>query len=62
LVGFDPKAAVQEADTMYYLRIWDIVIPAVTALMAIWIMWKYDLTEERAKEIKSILVKRRGEL
>lgn len=62
LVGFDPKATVQAADTMHYLRIWDIVIPAVTALMAIWIMWKYDLTEERAKEIKSILVQRRGEL
>ena len=62
LVGFDQNAAVQTAETMTNLRIADILIPAITAALAIWVMWKYSLNEERVHEIKEILVKRRGEL
>tara|TARA_R110001632_G_scaffold19898_4_gene59834 strand:- start:11940 stop:13580 length:1641 start_codon:yes stop_codon:yes gene_type:complete len=62
LVGFDEGAVSQTAETMTNLRIADIVIPAATAGIAIWIMWKYSLNESRAKEIKVELVKRRGEL
>ena len=62
LVGFDEGAVNQSAETMTNLRIADIVIPAVTAALAIWIMWKYNLNEDRAREIKTVLVKRRGEL
>lgn len=61
LVGFDGNAAVQSADTITNLRIADIVIPVLTAALAIWVMWNYDLTEERAHEIKEELVARRGE-
>jgi len=62
LVGFDQNAATQTADTIIQLRIADIIIPSVTAGLAILIMWKYSLNEEKAKEIKVELVKRRGEL
>ncbi len=62
LVGFDQNATIQTAETMINLRIADIVIPAVTAAMAIGIMWNYSLTEKRAEEIKEILVERRGEI
>jgi len=62
LVGFDQNAAVQAAETLTKLRIADIAIPAITALLAILVMWKYDLTEEKAREIKAKLVARRGEL
>ena len=62
LVGFDEGAVSQTAETMSKLRIADIVIPAATAAIAIWIMWKYNLDEKRAREIKEELVKRRGEL
>jgi len=62
VVGFDGNAAVQTAETIRDLRIADIVIPAVTAALAIVIMWKYSLNETRAAEIKQILVDRRGEL
>jgi GPH family glycoside/pentoside/hexuronide:cation symporter len=62
LVGFDEGAVSQTAETMTNLRIADIVIPAATAGIAIWIMWKYSLNESRSKEIKIELVKRRGEL
>jgi len=30
--------------------------------LAIWVMWKYDLSEERAKDIKAQLEERRGVL
>jgi len=49
-------------ETMTQLRIADIIIPAVTAAIAIWIMWTYNLDEKRAKEIKEELVRRRGEI
>jgi GPH family glycoside/pentoside/hexuronide:cation symporter len=61
LVGFDQNAAVQTSETITNLRIADIVIPVLTASLAIWVMWNYDLTEERAHEIKEELVARRGE-
>ena len=61
-VGFISDAETQSIDTMTNLRIADIVIPAATAGIAIWIMWNYSLSETRAKEIKETLVERRGEL
>lgn len=61
-IGFDGGAATQTAETMYSLRLADIIIPSATAGIAIIIMWKYSLNEKRAKEIKEKLVARRGEL
>ncbi len=62
LVGFDQNATIQTAEAMVNLRLADIIIPAVTAAMAIGVMWNYGLSEEKAKEIKERLVERRGEL
>ena len=60
-VGFDENAASQTAETMTNLRIADILIPISTAIMAILVMWNYDVTEEKSREIRSILESRRGE-
>ena len=62
LVGFDQNKITQTAETMTNLRIADIVIPSLTAALAIWVMWKYNLDEKRAREIKEELIRRRGEL
>jgi GPH family glycoside/pentoside/hexuronide:cation symporter len=62
LVGFDQNAAIQTAETITRLRIADIAIPAITALIAILVMWKYDLTETKVMEIRMKLIERRGEL
>ena len=62
MVGFDQNAAIQTPETVINLRLADITIPALTAALAIWVMWGYDLTEEKANEIKVELVRRRGEL
>ena len=62
VVGFDQNLAQQTAETMTNLRIADIVIPAITAGLAILVMWNYNLTEDRARKIKEELEARRGEL
>ena len=62
LLGYDPKAGTQTAEALTGMRITDIGLPAITAALAIWVMWKYSLNEKRAREIKDILVERRGEL
>ena len=62
LIGFEGGAAMQSSETIIQLRLADIIIPSLTAFLAIIVMWNYDLTEEKAHEIKSELVKRRGEL
>jgi GPH family glycoside/pentoside/hexuronide:cation symporter len=62
LVGFDQNATQQAVETLTQLRVADILIPAATAFIAILVMWRYDLTEEKAREIKAKLVERRGEL
>lgn len=59
-VGFDESIDQQAMDTLTNLRIADIVIPIVTALMAIAIIWKYHITEDKAHEIREALVARRG--
>ncbi|MGH1385282.1 MFS transporter [Kordia sp.] len=62
LLGYDSSASTQTAEALIGMRITDIVLPVLTAGLAIWVMWDYSLNEERAMEIKEELVKRRGEL
>jgi glycoside/pentoside/hexuronide:cation symporter, GPH family len=62
MVGFDQNSATQAASTITNLRMADIIIPVGTALIAILVMWNYDLSEEKAREIKEELVRKRGEL
>lgn len=62
IVGFDQNAQLQTVETLTRLRLADIIVPAFTAGLAIWVMWSYDLTEDRAREIQETLVERRGEL
>ena len=62
IVGFDPNVTEHSIETMTNLRIADILVPSSTAALAVWVMWKYSLSEIRAKEIKEKLVERRGEL
>jgi len=62
VVGFDQNAATQSLETMNNLRLADIIVPAVTALLAIYVMKDYSLSEERIIEIKRELENRRGQL
>ena len=58
-VGFDQNVTVQSAETITHLRIADIVIPIATGILAILIMWKYDVGEEKSHEIRAALLLRR---
>jgi GPH family glycoside/pentoside/hexuronide:cation symporter len=60
LVGFDAKSSIQAVETMYNLRIADIVIPSLTAGLAVLIMWNYNLNEDRVSRIKKELEERRA--
>ncbi len=61
-VGFDESVDVQTVSALTNLRIADIIIPVVTALMAIVIIWRYDIDEKRALEIREALISRRGKV
>jgi GPH family glycoside/pentoside/hexuronide:cation symporter len=61
-IGFQGGASTQTAETIKNLRLADIVIPSITAFLAIIVMWNYDLSEEKADAIKAELIKRRGVL
>ena len=58
--GFAPEAAVQAEGAMDGMRIAYSLIPIAGALLAIWFMRDYDVTEERANEIKAELERRRA--
>ena len=62
LVGFDEEITVQSVETITKLRLADIIIPAISGVLAIIIMWKYDITEKKANEIRAALIKRRGSI
>ena len=59
-VAFDQNAAVQTSETLTQLRLADIIVPAGSAFVAIFVMSGYNLTESKMAEIKAELKKRRG--
>lgn len=61
-VGFNQNVQVQSHQTITSLRLADIIIPSIAGIIAIIVMWKYDITEKRANEIRNELVNRRGKL
>ncbi|CDT79330.1 hypothetical protein VCR29J2_650001 [Vibrio coralliirubri] len=44
------------------MRVADILIPVVTAVLAIVVMYRYDFTEQRAIEVRQELEFRRGKI
>jgi glycoside/pentoside/hexuronide:cation symporter, GPH family len=57
--GFNEKLAVQSDSTLFWLRFWEIGLPAVMCFFSAFLLTKYPLTEQRAYEIKDLLEKRR---
>lgn len=62
LVGFDKNATAQTVETMTNLRLADIIIPVASGLIAIIAIWKYNITEGKAYEIRTALIERRGKV
>ena len=59
-IGFNQNVEAQNPQTITYLRLADIIIPSLAGILAIIIMWNYDITEKKAREIREELVRRRG--
>ncbi len=59
VVGFDPNLATQPDGAVFGLRAFYSGFPIIGTLIAIYVMWRYDLTEERANEISAKLEKRK---
>ena len=62
LVGFDESIDVQSMEALTNLRLADIIIPVVAAILAIILVWKYDITESKALKIRKALITRRGKV
>ncbi len=61
-VGFSPDATAQPEGAITGLRIFYSGFPIIGTLIAIYVMWNYDLTEKRANEISTALAKRKAGL
>ena len=61
-VGFDSGAATQTESAVTGLRLAFSGLPILGTIISIWVMWDYDLSEEKARGIKAELMQRKGEL
>lgn len=59
-IGFDAKIGAQSPHTLAWMKAAYVIAPACGALVALWLMSRYDLTEERSYEIKAELAARRN--
>ena len=61
--GFDVELGGQQnADTLFWMRVIDVTIPLICALLAIWMIYLYPITEEKAHEVRKALEARRGKV
>lgn len=59
--GFDVALEGNQSEqTLLLMRIFDVTIPIVASAIAIWMVASYSITEEKAREIRSLLEARRG--
>jgi GPH family glycoside/pentoside/hexuronide:cation symporter len=59
--GFDVALEGAQTDaTLLWMRLFDIFIPMISSAVAIWIVASYEITEEKAHEIRAELERRRG--
>ncbi len=60
LVGFDESVAEQTPEALAGLRLAYIVVPVAGTLIAIAVMWGYDLDEARSREIRRRIAERKA--
>lgn len=60
--GFDVDLPAQTEETLFWMRVYDVLIPTASSLVAIWLVYKYSITEEKALQTRQQLEQRRGVL
>jgi GPH family glycoside/pentoside/hexuronide:cation symporter len=59
--GFDVALNGAQSDaTLLSMRLCDILVPMISSAVAIWIVASYEITEEKAHEVRAELERRRG--
>lgn len=59
--GFDVAVGgAQSADTLFYMRLADVLVPVLCSVAAIWMVATYPITEQMAHEVREKLEQRRG--
>ncbi|WP_019026151.1 MFS transporter [Colwellia piezophila] len=59
--GFDVAlGGAQAADTLFYMRLADVLVPVLCSVLAIWMVATYPITESMALEVRKKLEARRG--
>ncbi|MEI7999042.1 MAG: MFS transporter, partial [Candidatus Omnitrophota bacterium] len=59
--GFDIKLGLhQSVNTLFYMRVIDVGVPIITSLIAIYIIMTFDVSEDKAYDIRKQLEERRG--
>ena len=61
LVGFTSGAGLQPENAITGLRLFFTGFPILGTLIAIYVMWDYDITEEKSNEISEALAKRKAD-
>ncbi len=56
--GYNANLAQQSVSTLFWLRFWEISLPALLSILAILVLKNYPLTEDRAYEVKDLLKNR----
>ncbi len=51
----------QPAGTMFWMRVCDIGIPIVTSIAAIFVIWRFEISEHKAHDVRLEIERRRGE-
>ena len=59
--GFDvANGANQSERTLFLMRLFDVGVPIVASIVAIWVVASYSLTEDKARQVRAELEARRG--
>jgi len=63
VTGFDVAlGGDQTAQAIFLMRVFDISVPVLTSALAIWAIYSYSMTEEKAYEVREELERRRGKV
>ena len=60
VTGFDVYLPSQSDNTLFLLRLFEVIVPAVSSALSILLVVSYSITEERARGIRQELEERRG--
>jgi GPH family glycoside/pentoside/hexuronide:cation symporter len=58
--GFDVQLTIQSDETLFWLRLLDVIVPATTSCLAIFVLMRFELTEEKAHEVRLALEEKKA--